>query len=91
MRKSDEAGQGLTLAEVKSTVDDLLIRAAGSNITESGLFPHGVTHVSVRVAVGEIEISVEISGPDHSHPFPLEDGHWPEEDEEELFTDENGP
>ena len=74
---------GHSLQEVHAVARDLLRQAAGQEIAESDLFPYGVNHVSVTVRAGEIEVSLDMAGPDHAHED--DEFGWPEED---LFDDD---
>ena len=67
-----------SFAEVKQAAQELLARASGPEIAESDLFPHGINRIAVAVKAGQIEMSIEISGPDHSHEDVDDD--WLEED-----------
>lgn len=83
---SDNKDQSRTLAEVKAAAEDLVRQAAGADITESDVFPYGVSRIAVSVRAGDIEIALEISGPDHGHGH--EEEAWIEEDDD-LFDDED--
>lgn len=82
---SDKQEQTATFSEVKAAAEDLLRQAAGPDITESDVFPYGVSRIAVSVRAGAIEIALEVSGPDHAHGG--EEEAWLEEDED-LFEDE---
>jgi hypothetical protein len=67
-----------SLAEVKAAAEDLLARATGPDIADSELFPYGVNRVVISVSAGDIDIHVEISGPDHAHEID-DEGEWLED------------
>jgi len=76
----------VTLVEVRSAAEELLA-CAGSQLRESGLFPYGINYVAVSVKAAGIEVSVEVSGPEHG---PEEDeDEWPGEDLDTLFEEED--
>lgn len=85
--KSAESTPSGMLAEVKAAADDLIGRAARADVQDSDLFPYGVNRIAVSVRLGEIEVSVEISGPDHSHD-PKEE-EWLPEDDDDLFVEDD--
>ena len=82
---NEGAGTGATLAEVKSAAEDLLSRIAGTDLTDTDLFPHGITQVAVTVRAGGIVVKVEMGGPDHGDH---DDEEWSAEDMDDLFEDE---
>lgn len=76
------------LDEVKAVAAELLRQAGGPEVMESPLFPYGVNRIAIRVRAGEIEVSMELSGPDHRH---AEEEEWLSEPEEELFEEDEEP
>jgi hypothetical protein len=86
-KSEDQFGAGATLAEVRAAAEELLLRAAGADVSESDLFPYGVNQIAIHVKAADIEVSLEISGPDHGHE---EEEAWAEDGIEDLFDgDEN--
>jgi hypothetical protein len=72
-----------TLAEVRATAEALLARLSGPEMEETDLFPHGLTRVSVQVRAGEVEIALEVEGPEHAQDEDEEEDEddWDLEDE----------
>jgi hypothetical protein len=74
-----------SLREVRTTAEELLQELSGPTITDSPLFPYGISRVRVRVKAGDIEIRLEVSGPEHGDG---EDDDWMGSDVEDLFDEE---
>jgi hypothetical protein len=71
---------------VQAAARDLLRQAAATDLYQSALFPHGVNQLSLTVRAGDIEVSLELSGPDHSHDvedleIDPDDLAWDEDDD----------
>ena len=69
------------IAEVKAAAEDVLRFAAGQELAESDLFPYGVNRISLQIRAGDVELNLEISGPDHAHD------HEHEEDAEDWMLE----
>lgn len=68
---------GASLGDLKAAAAELLQLLVSPEITESDLFPYGVTHVAISVRVGEAEVSLDVSGPDNPHTHDHdEDDDW---------------
>ncbi len=78
-------GQEASLADVKAAARELVQTAAESSVVAPDLFPYGVNRVAVTVKSGSIEVSLEISGPDHSHES--EEDMWLEAEPNDLFDE----
>ena len=88
MADNEKTGTNTSLSEVKATAQDLLSRIAEADLTETDLFPHGITHIAVSVKAGDIAVSVEMAGPDKGHSADDEDEEWEEDDLDDLFDDD---
>ena len=72
-----------TLEQVKAAASEMLQEASASELTSR--LTHGANRVSVCVRAGDVEVTVEVSGPGHSHDED-EGAEW--DDEDELFADD---
>lgn len=91
MSKNDDGAAGASLNEVKQAVAELLGLLSSPDLAASDLFPHGVNQISLHVRAGELAVSLEMSGPDHSHPHEEEGEEWLEDDEDDLFAKDDLP
>jgi hypothetical protein len=85
-RENESNAPQASLAEVKSAAEDLLTKIARADLTETDLFPHGITQVSVTVKAGSLEVSVAMSGPDHAHAHA--DEEWTGDEMDDLFDED---
>ena len=86
MSRDDHDSSPATLAQVQAAARDLLRQAAATDMYQSALFPHGVNQLSLTVRAGDIEVSLELAGPDHSHEvedleIDPDDLDWEEDDD----------
>lgn len=82
----DQPRPAATLAEVKAAAEELLARVAGTDLTDTDLFPHGITRLNVHLKAGEVEVQLELEGPERGHDHDHED-EW-EDDVDGLFDDD---
>ena len=55
------------ITDLQAAARELLGFLTGPELADSDLFPYGVTHVALSVKVGDAEVQLEVSGPDHPH------------------------
>jgi len=86
-----ESSERQLLADVRAAADELLARIAGPDIADSDLFPYGINRVTVNVRAGDVEVNVEVEGPDHSHGGEEDDEEWLTEDMNGFDLEEDRP
>jgi hypothetical protein len=85
-----QGGTGVPLNEVKAAAEDLLLRIADPEAPLADLFPDGVSHLAVTVKAGDVEVTVEIRGIEHSHVSEDEEG-WLDDDMDDLYDEDDRP